>query len=120
VKLLKDIRLTGMKSGISVKPSTPISEIEALISYLDLVLVMTVEPGFSGQSFIEDMVLKIKNLRKIIDKNNYNCLIEVDGGINPKTASVCVEAGADVLVSGSYIFSAKNPIDAVKSLSTSV
>jgi ribulose-phosphate 3-epimerase len=120
VKLVKDIKSAGLKSGISIKPITPISEVEALIPYLDLVLVMTVEPGFGGQSFIEDMVPKIKNLRKIIDKNNYNCLIEVDGGINPKTASVCIASGVDVLVSGSYIFSAKDPIDAVKSLFISI
>jgi ribulose-phosphate 3-epimerase len=77
---------------------------------------MTVEPGFSGQFFMDDMVLKIKDLRKIIDENNYSCIIEVDGGINQKTYSVCVNAGADALVSGSYIFSSENPKNAIKSL----
>ena len=115
-KLIDDIKLSGIKVGISIKPETSISDIEYLIPYIDLVLVMTVNPGFGGQSFIKDMVCKIKDLRKIIDKNSYNCFIEVDGGINSRTASVCINAGADVLVSGSYIFSAENPKLAIKSL----
>jgi ribulose-phosphate 3-epimerase len=115
-KLVEDIRSSGIKVGISIKPKTPISEIEALLPYLNLVLIMAVEPGFGGQSFMEDMVAKIKVLRKIIDENKYDCLMEVDGGINSRTASVCICAGADALVSGSYIFAAENPIEAVKSL----
>lgn len=115
-KLIDDIKLSGIKVGISIKPETSILDIEYLIPYIDLVLVMTVNPGFGGQSFIKDMVYKIKDLRKIIDKNSYNCFIEVDGGINSRTASVCINAGADVLVSGSYIFSAENPKLAIKSL----
>lgn len=115
-KLIDDIKLSGIKVGISIKPETSILDIEYLIPYIDLVLVMTVNPGFGGQSFIKDMVCKIKDLRKIIDKNSYNCFIEVDGGINSRTASVCINAGADVLVSGSYIFSAENPKLAIKSL----
>ena len=115
-KLIDDIKLSGIKVGISIKPETSILDIEYLIPYIDLVLVMTVNPAFGGQSFIKDMVCKIKDLRKIIDKNSYNCFIEVDGGINSRTASVCINAGADVLVSGSYIFSAENPKLAIKSL----
>jgi ribulose-phosphate 3-epimerase len=115
-KLIDDIKSSGIKVGISINPKTSISDIEYLIPYIDLVLVMTVNPGFGGQSFIKDMVCKIKDLRKIIDKNSYNCFIEVDGGINSRTASVCINAGADVLVSGSYIFSAENPRLAIKSL----
>jgi ribulose-phosphate 3-epimerase len=115
-KLVKDIRSSGIKVGISIKPKTPVSEIEALLPYLNLVLIMAVEPGFSGQPFMEDMVVKIKVLRKIIDENKYDCLIEVDGGINSRTAEVCIGAGADALVSGSYIFAAENPIKTVKSL----
>ncbi len=114
-KLIEDIISSGIKVGISIKPKTFVSEIEALLPYLNLVLIMTVEPGFGGQSFMEDMVAKIKVLRKIIDENNYDCLIEVDGGINSQTASICIDAGADVLVSGSYIFAAENPVEAVKS-----
>jgi ribulose-phosphate 3-epimerase len=115
-KLVEDIVSSGIKAGISIKPKTFVSEIEALLPYLNLVLVMTVEPGFGGQSFMEDMVTKIKVLRKIINENNYDCLIEVDGGINSRTASICISAGADALVSGSYIFAAENPSEAVKSL----
>jgi ribulose-phosphate 3-epimerase len=77
---------------------------------------MTVEPGFSGQNFINKMICKISSLRKIIDDNNYDCFIEIDGGVNPSTALTCVDAGADVLVSGNYIFSSNNLKFAVKSL----
>ncbi|MDR1784808.1 MAG: ribulose-phosphate 3-epimerase [Endomicrobium sp.] len=115
-KLIDDIKSSGAKVGVSLKPKTSISDIEYLIPYVDLVLVMTVEPGFGGQSFINDMVYKIKDLRKIIDENNHSCFIEVDGGINSQTASICINAGADVLVSGSYIFSAESPRLALKSL----
>jgi ribulose-phosphate 3-epimerase len=115
-KLIEDIRSSGIKAGISIKPKTPVSEIEALLPSLNLVLIMAVEPGFGGQFFIEDMVAKIKVLRKVIDENKYDCLIEVDGGINSRTASICIGAGADALVSGSYIFASENPVKAVKSL----
>jgi ribulose-phosphate 3-epimerase len=115
-KLVEDIRASGIKVGISIKPRTPISEIEALLPFLNLILVMAVEPGFGGQSFMEDIVAKIKVLRKIIDENKYDCLMEVDGGINSRTASICIGAGADVLVSGNYIFAAENPVEAIKSL----
>jgi ribulose-phosphate 3-epimerase len=116
-KLAKEIKDSGVKAGVSIKPKTSVEEIEGLLPYVDLVLVMTVEPGFGGQSFMEDMVPKIKRLRKVIDTKKYNCLIEIDGGINSQTSKICVKAGADVLVSGSYIFSAKDPTEAIKSLS---
>ncbi|GHT47471.1 ribulose-phosphate 3-epimerase [Endomicrobiia bacterium] len=115
-RLVEDIKSSGIKAGISIKPKTPVSEIEELLPCLDLVLVMTVEPGFGGQSFMKDMVPKIKNLRKLIDENKYNCVIEIDGGINSQTSPICIKAGADVLVSGSYILSAANPSEAIKSL----
>ncbi|MCL1972307.1 MAG: ribulose-phosphate 3-epimerase [Endomicrobia bacterium] len=116
-QLAKNIKASGIKAGISIKPKTPVSEIEPLLPFLDLVLVMTVEPGFGGQAFICDMLPKISGLRKIIDDKKYNCLIEVDGGINAETGAQCAQAGADVLVSGNYIFSAANPENAVCSLS---
>jgi len=115
-KLIDDIKSSGVKAGISIKPGTSISQIESLLPYVDLVLVMAVEPGFGGQSFMESIVSKIKDLREIIDRNGYNCFIEVDGGIDSQTAPLCVNAGADALVSGNYIFSAENPKAAVKSL----
>ena len=102
--------------GVSIKPKTPVSDILEILPLVDVVLIMTVEPGFGGQSFMDDMVPKISTLRKIIDKNKYSCLIEIDGGINDKTAKICVEAGADVLVSGSYIFAAENPQQVLKDL----
>jgi ribulose-phosphate 3-epimerase len=115
-KLAKEIKNSGVKAGVSIKPKTSVEEIEGLLPYVDLILVMTVEPGFGGQFFMEDMVPKIKRLKKVIDMKKYNCLIEIDGGINSQTSKICVKAGADVLVSGSYIFSAKDPTEAIKSL----
>ena len=115
-KLMEEIRKAGIKVGVSIKPKTPVSDILDILPLIDVVLIMTVEPGFGGQSFMEDMVPKISSLRKIIDDNRYNCLIEIDGGINDKTAKICVDAGADVLVSGSYIFAAQNPQQVLKGL----
>jgi ribulose-phosphate 3-epimerase len=115
-ELIKSIKSSGVKVGISIKPKTPVSEIRDLLPYVDLVLVMTVEPGFGGQTFMSDMVPKIEELRKIIDKNTYNCIIEVDGGVNAQTARICIKAGANVLVSGNYIFASNNPREAVRSL----
>lgn len=117
MRLIKDIKSSGAKAGISIKPKTPVAEIENMLAHLDLALVMSVEPGFGGQSFMREIVPKITELRNIIDGGKYECLIEVDGGINAETGRLCVRAGADVLVSGSYIFSSPSPEDAVRSLS---
>lgn len=114
--LIRQIKSKGIKVGVSIKPGTPVNDICDILPLVDVVLVMTVEPGFGGQSFMYDMVEKIFELRTIIDKEKYKCLIEIDGGINDKTAKICVEAGADVLVSGSYIFSADNPQQILKGL----
>ena len=113
---LKAIKASGAKAGISIKPATPVSDIVDLLPLLDVVLIMTVEPGFGGQSFMEDVVPKISELKKIIDNGKFNCLIEIDGGINAQTAKKCVDAGADVLVSGNYIFNAPNVKEAIDSL----
>ena len=115
-ELVEEIKASGIKAGISIKPKTPVSEIKALLPILDLVLVMTVEPGFGGQDFMEDMLPKISDLRKIIDDNKCNCIIEVDGGINGDTAKLCIKAGANALVSGNYIFSAVDIKKAIESL----
>lgn len=115
-QLIQEIKKAGIKVGVSIKPKTPVSDILEILPLVDVVLIMTVEPGFGGQSFMDDMVPKISSLRKIIDDNKYNCLIEIDGGINDKTAKVCIDAGADVLVSGSYIFAAQNPQQVLKGL----
>jgi len=114
--ILKAIKNSGAKAGISIKPRTPVSDIVELLPLLDLVLIMTVEPGFGGQAFMEDQLSKITELRKIIDKNKFNCLIEVDGGINAQTAKQCVNAGAEVLVSGNYIFNTPDVKEAISSL----
>ncbi|MDR1195029.1 MAG: ribulose-phosphate 3-epimerase [Endomicrobium sp.] len=112
-RLIKDIKNAAIKAGISIKPKTPVSEIKELLPHLDLVLIMTVEPGFGGQSFMPDMLPKITELRKTIDENKLDCLIEVDGGINAQTGLQCINAGADVLVSGNYIFSSPNAKQAI-------
>ena len=114
--LIQEIKKAGIKVGISIKPKTSVNDILEFLPLIDVVLIMTVEPGFGGQSFMNDMVPKISSLRKIINENKYNCLIEIDGGINDKTAKICVNAGADVLVSGSYIFAAQNPQQVLKGL----
>ena len=116
--LIEQIKKTGIKVGVSIKPKTSVNDILEILPSVDIVLIMTVEPGFGGQSFMNDMVPKISSLRKIIDDNKYNCLIEIDGGINDKTAKICVDAGADVLVSGSYIFAAQDPQKVLKGLKT--
>lgn len=104
-KLLIDrLHEQGIKVGISIKPDTCVENIYPILPYVDLVLVMSVYPGFGGQSFIENSLLKIKELRNYIDELGLSCLIEVDGGINAETGGLCLDAGADVLVAGSYIF----------------
>lgn len=116
IDTINRIHECGKKAGISIKPNTPVSEIEGIIGLVEMVLIMTVEPGFGGQGFIFETLDKIKQVRKIIDDNNYNVLLEVDGGINKDTSKLVCEAGADVLVSGSYLFNQNNMNDGVKSL----
>ncbi len=115
-KLILRIHERGLKAGISLKPKTAVKEILPYLNQIDLVLVMSVEPGFGGQSFIEESLNKISELREFIDNHNLSCLIEVDGGINDMTAPRCIQRGADILVSGSYIFGANNIKESVKKL----
>ena len=108
LEALDKIRALGCKAAVSLKPRTPA---EAALPYLtkcDMVLVMTVEPGFGGQKFMADMMPKIRRLREMLDEVNPSCLIEVDGGVDPETAKVCVAAGANVLVAGSSVYMAEN------------
>ena len=98
------IHQNGGKAGLSIKPNTKVEVVDKFLNKLDLLLVMSVEPGFGGQSFIPSALDKIAHLRKEIDKNRYQCLIEVDGGINEETGKLCKAAGVDVLVAGSYLF----------------
>lgn len=100
--VLRRIRQLGAKPGITLRPGTPVEKVLPFLSLCDLVLVMTVEPGFGGQSFMQDQVAKISRLRAEITTKKLDCLIEVDGGINDQTAKICFEA--DVFVAGSYVF----------------
>ena len=104
MKVINDLHDKGCKAGISIKPGTNVKTCFPWLDKVELVLVMSVEPGKGGQAFIPSALKKIKKLRKYIDKNNLNCLIEVDGGINAETGAKCRKAGADILVAGSYIY----------------
>ncbi|MCB0347748.1 MAG: ribulose-phosphate 3-epimerase [Bdellovibrionales bacterium] len=113
--LIEKIKNLGAKPGLSLRPGTHIKDIIPFLPEIDLVLVMTVEPGFGGQSFMADQVNKIKELDALRKTHGFKFLISVDGGINAETAKVCVEAGADILVAGSYVFG-NNPASAIKNL----
>ena len=103
---IKTIRGLGKKAGLSIKPGTPAEALFPYIETLDIVLVMTVEPGFGGQKFMADMLPKVSALSRIVRDRGINCEIEVDGGVNPDTARLCIDAGANVLVAGNDIFRA--------------
>ncbi|MBQ7423309.1 MAG: ribulose-phosphate 3-epimerase [Prevotella sp.] len=115
-RTVQEIHQAGMKAGVTINPSTPVSVLEDIVGDVELVLLMGVNPGFGGQKFIENTVKKVAQLRKLIDNSGSKALIEVDGGVQAETAPRLVEAGADVLVSGSYIFGAANPAEVIKSL----
>jgi ribulose-phosphate 3-epimerase len=114
--LIESIRSLGCKVGISINPETSVDTIKNIISQVDLVLIMSVHPGFGGQRFISDVLPKIKEVRKIIDESKKQIYLEVDGGINDKTASRALTAGADVLVAGSYVFKHDDYKTAIQSL----
>ena len=114
--VLKLIKSCGVKCGLVINPDTPVDKIVNEIPLCDMVLVMSVFPGFGGQSFISDVLVKVSEIRDIIDKNHYNCLIEIDGGINPRTALAAKKAGCDVLVAGSSVFGAKAAAKAISDL----
>lgn len=104
IKCIEKIHLHGIKAGISIKPLTSVDCIEKYLEYVDLVLVMSVEPGFGGQKFMPESLDKIRRLKELKEKNGYKYLISVDGGINQETANYVKEAGTDIVVAGSYIF----------------
>ena len=114
--LIKKIKATGTKVGISLKPATPASILKPYLKDLDLILVMTVEPGFGGQSFMSDMVPKIKELKDLKEQNNYNYLISVDGGINGDSSKIVSETGADVVVAGTYLFKSPDIKERIEAL----
>lgn len=110
------IKEYGMKASVCLNPHTPVNVLEDIISELDMVLLMSVNPGFGGQKFIPNTYKKVKQLKNLILKNNADCLIEVDGGVNYETGKLLLEAGADVLVAGSFVFGSENPEKTIKNL----
>ena len=108
-RTIQQIHAAGMKAGVTLNPSTPVSMLEDIIYDVDMVLLMSVNPGFGGQKFIENTIRKVKRLRKMIDDAGTHTLIEIDGGVQGETAPRLVKAGADVLVSGSYVFKSADP-----------
>ncbi|MDD2246316.1 MAG: ribulose-phosphate 3-epimerase [Proteiniphilum sp.] len=115
-RVIQSIRAKGMKPAVTLNPHTPVSLLENILPDLDMVLLMSVNPGFGGQQFIEHSLKKVDQLRNMIQKMGTATLIEVDGGVNLETGKRLVEAGADVLVAGSFIFSSDNPEEAISQL----
>lgn len=117
---LQSIKAKGMKAGVALNPHTPVASLSHIIADIDLVCLMSVNPGFGGQSFIEATYEKVRELRTLIDENKASTLIEIDGGVTNQNASQLVAAGADVLVAGSYVFSASDPTATIANLSAQV
>ena len=114
--IIELIHECGIKAGLSIKPNTPVEVVKPFLEDLDLVLVMSVEPGYGGQEFIPESLMKIQYLRYVIDENDFDCLIEVDGGINAETAHMCADVGVDILVAGSYLFGKEDIAERMESL----
>jgi ribulose-phosphate 3-epimerase len=115
-RTVTEIRNLGMKAGVAVNPHTPVSLLKNILPYIDMVLIMTVNPGFGGQSFIMESYNKIAEMRKMIETGRHKVLIQVDGGVDTKNARKLVETGVNVLVAGNTIFSSKDPIGTIKKL----
>ena len=118
-RTLSRIKELGMKAGVSVNPHTPVELLVDILEYADLVLIMSVNPGFGGQKFIPNSIGRIRRLRKLIDSNGLKTLIEVDGGVGPNNAKQIYDAGANVLVAGNAIFKADNPLKAIEMIRNS-
>ena len=117
-RTIQAIHDAGMKAGVTLNPSTPVNVLEDIIGDVDIVQLMSVNPGFGGQKFIESSIKKVQRLRQLIEREGSKALIEVDGGVQAETAPRLVEAGVDILVSGSYVFKASDPKAAIHSLKT--
>lgn len=115
-RIIQEIHASGMKAGVTLNPSTPVCVLEDIIKDVDMVLLMSVNPGFGGQKFIDNTINKIARLRKLILDSGSKALIEVDGGVDSETSIKLVQAGVNVLVSGSYIFKSADPISTIHSL----
>ena len=115
-RTLQQIKSLGCKAGVALNPHTPVSLLQDVIADMDLVCLMSVNPGFGGQKFIENTYAKVRELRKLITQKGSKALIEIDGGVSSANAAQLLEAGADVLVAGSFVFSAENPVETIASL----
>lgn len=115
-RTLQAIKAAGMKAGVALNPHTPVSVLEDVIQDIDMVCIMSVNPGFGGQSFIENTYAKVKKLKSLITEKGASTLIEIDGGVTNKNATQLAEAGADVLVAGSFVFKAENPTQTIADL----
>ena len=117
-RTIQQIHAAGMKAGVTLNPSTPVCVLEDIICDVDMVLLMSVNPGFGGQQFIENTIGKLTRLRQLINSSGSKALIEIDGGVLAETAPRLIEAGADILVSGSYVFKSKDPLATIHGLKT--
>ena len=115
-RVIQQIKSLGKKAGVVINPGTPVSALDSVLPEVDLVLIMTVNPGFGGQSFIESTLTKIAKLKALREEHQYHYEIEVDGGVNAETGRKCLDAGADILVAGSYIFNQTDRKAAIDSL----
>lgn len=115
-RAMQEVRDAGMQAGVVLNPATPVVLLCDILPYIDFVLLMSVNPGFGGQKFIPQVLDKVRALREMIDDKSYEVLIEVDGGVNDQTAPQLFEAGADILVAGSYVFGSKDPKAAIETL----
>ena len=115
-RTLQKIKSCGMKAGVALNPHTPIAVLESIIKDVDVICLMSVNPGFGGQSFIEETYTKVKTLKALIQEKRSTALIEIDGGVTNKNAKQLIDAGADVLVAGSYVFGAEDPIQTIAGL----
>ena len=119
-RTIKAIKDAGMKAGVALNPHTPVAVLEDVITDVDLVCIMSVNPGFGGQSFIENTYKKVSQLKHLIEFSESNCQIEIDGGVTDKNANKLIEAGADILVAGSYVFKSDHPIDTISNLKNQI
>jgi len=117
-RTIQNIKSEGMKAGVSLNPHTPIRVLEDIIQDIDLVLLMSVNPGFGGQKFIENTYSKIESLREMANKKNTNLIIEIDGGVDNTNAQKLIKAGANALVAGSFVFKSNNPSKTISQLKT--
>lgn len=115
-RTIQKIKATGVKAAVTLNPHTPVSLLEDIVSDIDMVLLMSVNPGYGGQKFIENTISKTKQLRELIDRKNAKAIIEIDGGVNLETGKRLVECGADALVAGNFVFKSTDPIQTIHQL----